>query len=135
MVGYYLLTQGTGLVARVFWWQLVARGYGLVDPTDPASPRRRPAFHALKTMVRELDGARLLAVLPAPPPVRLYHFRRPAGTEVVVGWSATERPGPANLPRPGVVGVGRDGEKSGAPAGTEVGVDGSPRYFRLVPET
>src|ERR1700709_1542421 len=80
MVGYYLLTQGTGLVARVFWWQLVARGYGLVDPPDPASPRRRPAFHALKTMVRELDGARLLAVLPAPPPARLYHSPPPAGT-------------------------------------------------------
>jgi tRNA A-37 threonylcarbamoyl transferase component Bud32 len=133
LVRYYLLTLGTGLVERVFWWQLVARGYGLVDPTDPASPRLRPAFHALKTMVRELDGARLLAVLPAPPPARLYHFRRPAGTEVVVGWSATGQPAAATLPRPAVVMIERDGEKSGAPAGAEVVVGGSPCYFRLVP--
>ena len=42
LVRYYLLTLGTGLVERVFWWQVVARGYGLVDPADPASPRRRP---------------------------------------------------------------------------------------------
>ncbi|RPH53978.1 hypothetical protein EHM82_07545, partial [bacterium] len=35
LVRYFLLTLGTGLVERVFWWQMVARGYGLVDPADP----------------------------------------------------------------------------------------------------
>ncbi len=39
LVRYYLLALGTGLVERVFWWQVVARGYGLVDPADPASPK------------------------------------------------------------------------------------------------
>jgi tRNA A-37 threonylcarbamoyl transferase component Bud32 len=131
LVRYYLLALGTGLVERVFWWQVVARGYGLVDPADPANPRLRPSFHALKTMVRELEGARLVKVLPAPPPVRLYQFRRPAGTEVVAGWSATGRPARATLPRPAVVVIGRDGEKTAAPAGTEVEVNGSPQYFRL----
>ncbi|HEX7182356.1 MAG TPA: lipopolysaccharide kinase InaA family protein, partial [Thermoanaerobaculia bacterium] len=66
LVRYYLLALGTGLVERVFWWQLVARGYGLVDPADPANPRRRPSFFALKTLLRELEGARLERVLPAP---------------------------------------------------------------------
>lgn len=131
LVRYYLLTLGTGLIERVFWWQVVARGYGLVDPADPASPRRRPSFQALKTMIRELDGARLEEVLPAPPPARLYRFRRPAGTEVVVGWSATDRPARAVLPRPAVVIVERDGEKRAAPAGVEVEVGAAPRYFRL----
>ena len=120
LVRYYLLTLGTGLVERVFWWQLVARGYGLVDPTNPASPRLRPAFHALKTMVRELDGARLLAVLPAPPLARLYHFRRPAGTEVVVGWSTSDSPAPVTLRGPRWW-WGRDGEKMAAPTGPSGG--------------
>ncbi len=132
LVRYYLLTLGMGLIERVFWWQVVARGYGLVDPAaDPASPRRRPSFHALRTLIRELDGARLEEVLSAPPPARLYRFRRPAGTEVVVGWSATDRPAKATLPRPAVVVIERDGEKRAAPAGVEVTVGASPRYFRL----
>jgi hypothetical protein len=133
LVRYYLLALGTGVIERVFWWQVVARGYGLVDPADPAHPRRRPSFHALKTLIRELDGARLEEVLPAPAPARLYRFRRPAGTEVVVGWSAADRPARATLPGPAIVVIGRDGEKMAAPTGIEVEVGASPRYFRLAP--
>ena len=133
LVRYYLLALGTGVIERVFWWQVVARGYGLVDPADPANPRRRPSFHALKTLVRELDGARLEEVLPSSPPARLYRFRRPAGTEVVVGWSATGQTVRAMLPGPAIVVVGRDGEKMAAPTGVEVEVGASPRYFRLAP--
>jgi tRNA A-37 threonylcarbamoyl transferase component Bud32 len=131
LVRYYLLTLGTGMVERVFWWQVVARGYGLVDPADPASPRRRPSFLALKTLIRELDGARLEAVLPAPPPARLYRFRRTDGTEVVIGWSATDQPARATLPRPAVAVAGRSGEELPAAAGTEVDLGPSPRYFRM----
>ena len=131
LVRYYLLALGTGLVERVFWWQVVARGYGLVDPADPASPRRRPAFRALRTLARELEGARLEEVLPAPPPVRLYRFRRADGAELVVGWSAADRPARATLPRPAVAVTGRDGEDRPVPEGVEVEVDASPRYFRL----
>ena len=111
----------------------MARGYGLVDPADPAHPRRRPSFHALRTLIRELDGARLEEVLPAPSPARLYRFRLPARTEVVVGWSATGQPARATLPGPAIVVVGRDGEKMAAPTGVEVEVGASPRYFRLAP--
>jgi len=130
LVRYYLLALGTGMVERVFWWQVVARGYGLVDPADPASPRRRPSFLALKTLVRELDGAHLEAVLPASPSARLYRFRRPDGVEVVVGWSA-DQPVRATLPRPAVAVTGRDGEELPAAAGAEVDLGPSPRYYRL----
>ena len=119
------------MVERVFWWQVVARGYGLVDPADPVSPRRRPRFLALKTMIRELDGARLEAVLPAPAPARLYRFRKTDGAEIVVGWSATDRPARATLPRPAFSVMGRDGEELPATTGTEVDLGPSPRYFRL----
>lgn len=103
---YYLLALGTGKVERIFWWQVMARGYGLVDPTDPSNPRRRPSFFALKTLIHELDGARLEAVLPAPPPARLYQFRRQDGSEVIVGWSATDGPARAKLPWGDVVELG-----------------------------
>jgi tRNA A-37 threonylcarbamoyl transferase component Bud32 len=128
---YYLLALGTGAVERVFWWQLVARGYGLVDPAEPAAPRKRPSFHALATLIRELDGARLEAVLPAPSPIRLYRFRRPDGAETVAAWNAAGRPARAVLPRPAVAVIGRGGEELAVPAGAEVEVSGSPKYFRL----
>jgi tRNA A-37 threonylcarbamoyl transferase component Bud32 len=97
LVRYYLLTLGTGLVERVFWWQLAARGYGLVDPADPANPRRRPSFIAFQTLLRELAGARLEAVSASPS--RLYLFRRPDGGETAVAWSASG-PATVRLPRP-----------------------------------
>jgi tRNA A-37 threonylcarbamoyl transferase component Bud32 len=126
---YYLLTLGTGLVERVFWWQLAARGYGLVDPL-PEGPRRRPAFQTLKTLESQLAGATLQAVLPTQPPAHLYLFRRPDGTELIAGWSAQGN-AEADLPRPARRVIGRDGEPLPALAGTRVDLDPSTRYFEL----
>ena len=88
----------------------------------------------MKTLVSELDGARLEEVLPAPPPARLYLFRRPDGAEVVVGWSsAADRPVRAVLPRP-AVGRDRAGTAQELPVARERSGAGprSPRYFRAV---
>ena len=61
---FYLLALTTGQCERVFWWQLVARGYGLTtreDPEDPASGLRlRPSFHALRTLEAQLRGRTFL---------------------------------------------------------------------------
>lgn len=130
LVRYYLLALGTGLVERVFWWQIIARGYGLVDPAEGGELRRRPSFFALKTLARELAGARLEALLPAPEPARLYLFRRPDGTGLAVGWS-TGAPTEIVLPRPAVRGLGRDGEEAPVGDGGKVPVTSSPRYFLL----
>jgi lipopolysaccharide kinase (Kdo/WaaP) family protein len=128
---YYLLTLGTGLVERVFWWQLIAKGYGLMDPEDPRRPRRRPSFHALKTLVRELDGTTLERVLPAPEPARLYLFRRPDGMAVVAGWSAGG-PVSAMLPSPPAGVCSREGEALTLPAGPRVEVSSAVRYLTLL---
>ena len=130
LVRYYLLTLGTGLVERVFWWQLVARGYGLVDPGEAPEGRCRPSFLALQTMLRELEGCRLEQVLPAPHPARLYRFKRPDGGEVVAGWSPVRRQG--RLPRPAARVIGRDGGMMPVPAGVEVELLPAPAYFQLM---
>lgn len=44
------------LVERVYPWQLIARGYGLVDDSGP-SLRRRPAFHALRSLLATGESA------------------------------------------------------------------------------
>ena len=132
LVRYYLLTLGTGLVERVFWWQLVARGYGLVDPGGAEQGRCRPSFLALRTLLRELEGCRLEQVLPAAPPARLYRFRRPDGSDLVAGWSPVRRQG--RLPRPAARVVARDGGAVPVPAGVDVDLRPAPAYYHLVPE-
>lgn len=146
LVRYYLLALGTGLVERVFWWQMVARGYGLVSPGDGAGLRRRPAFHALATLARELERADFLGPVqgsdeagarrgaPSAGDVRLYRFRRVDGTELVVGWSAAARSAEATLPRPAETVLGRDGTPEPAPNGVRITLGRSPRYFLLASE-
>ena len=108
LVRYYLLALGTGIVERVFWWQLVARGYGLVDPTGL---RRRPAFHALATLARTLEGCRFERRLPGPPGAWLLLFSRPDGGELVAAWSAA---GPLAADWPRSIAIDRSGEPLGA---------------------
>jgi tRNA A-37 threonylcarbamoyl transferase component Bud32 len=130
LVRYFLLVLGTGLAERVFWWQLLARGYGLADPLAPGGPRRRPAFFAFKTLLRELAGARLERVVPVPAPARLLLFRRADGGETAVAWS-TAGPASVRLPRPPVAGTGRDGQEVDLPGGDTVRATGSVGYWRL----
>jgi hypothetical protein len=129
LVRYYLLTLGTGLVERVYWWQLIARGYGLVAPRRGGELRTRPAYRALATMIAELSGSTFIKPLDCPTEARMYLFERD-GEELVVGWSVAE-PVTARLPRPAVGAVGRDGEVAVVPRDTEVQLTGSPVYYRL----
>ncbi len=92
---YYLLALASGMVERVYWWQLVAKGYGLVDPTGL---RRRPAFHALATLARTLEGCRFERRLPGPAGAWLLLFSKPDGGELVAAWSAAG-PLTVELPR------------------------------------
>ncbi len=132
---YYLLALTTGLVERVYWWQLVARGYGLIAPADAGCPesrrslRRRASFEALATLERELRGSQLLEKLEGPPGAYLFHFRRGDSQSVVAGWSATTTLD-ANLPRAAVRVTAQDGEELPA-AGNRAVLTSSVRYFHL----
>ena len=60
MVRYYLLALATQQVATVYWHQLAAPGYGLVDTRE--GWHERPAFRAFKTMASLLKEARHIAL-------------------------------------------------------------------------
>ena len=61
LVRYYLLALATQQVRTVYWHQLVAPGYGLIDNRD-GKLRRRPAFEAFKTLVGMTGDARYLTL-------------------------------------------------------------------------
>ena len=50
MLDYYRIAQDSGVISRVYWHQLVAPGYGLVDDRDGLI-KKTSAFHALKGML------------------------------------------------------------------------------------
>jgi hypothetical protein len=127
---FYLLTLGTGLVERVFWWQLVARGYGLVDPGADGALRRRPAFHALAALARLLPSGTPVAAAPeSVPGVRLRRFTLPGGTTLVAGWSLAGD-ARATLPFAPAAAFAQDGSPLPLPGGAEVALAPSVRWFR-----
>lgn len=55
MVRYHLLAYATQKVQTVFWHQLIAPGYGLIDNREGI--RKRDAYEAYKTMVSHLSDS------------------------------------------------------------------------------
>ena len=124
LVRYYLAVLGTGLIERVYWWRLFAKGFGLVDPGDG---RRRPAFHAFRVMQQKLVGSTVIGPLALAAPARAFRFRDRSGGDLVVAWSVGE---PAEIELPGEVveAVDRDGKPLPV-TGKRVTVTGAPAYL------
>lgn len=127
---FYLLALITGAVERVFWWQIIARGYGLVAPKDgdAGGLRRRPAFHALATLQRELADSTFIAPLPAPAECHLLHFETAEGGTKIVGWSV-DGIRTADLPRTVTGWTEQAGDRHPCEARTAVELRPSVRYF------
>lgn len=62
MVRYYLLSLCSSMVKAVYWHQLIAPGYGLIDNRDGQIIKRQ-AFFAFLTMLQQLQGATILSFI------------------------------------------------------------------------
>jgi tRNA A-37 threonylcarbamoyl transferase component Bud32 len=133
LVRYYILALATGMVERAYWWQLIARGYGLMSKAggENGELRHRPGFGALATLSALLGGSWSRGPLPeVGEAVRAYRFEREGELEVVVGWAVSGR-GALTLPRPAERAVSRDGHPLPVPDGVHVVVEEAPVYFVL----
>ncbi|HEX6203975.1 MAG TPA: lipopolysaccharide kinase InaA family protein [Thermoanaerobaculia bacterium] len=129
LVRYFVPLLGSGRVQRIFWWQVIARGYGLVAPEADGTLRRRPSWQAMATMLRQLAGTVCEGPLPAPAGARMIGFRGADGRRVVAAWAVG---GEVEAEPPGevVAAVGRDGEAVTAP-NHDFRLGPSPVYLRL----
>lgn len=130
MLRYIVLALCSGLVDRVFWWRLVARGYGLVDKSDDGELRERPAFLALQHFLLTLGESNFLrARLPQQQDQRhgLYEFEfeRPDGEHLLLCWSH----GPA-VAAPALKYARVEDAWGNASKVAPKNLSGSPLYFR-----
>jgi hypothetical protein len=124
LVRYYLLCLCSGWVSRIYWWQLAAPGYGLVD-SRPQTWRRRPSFRALKTL-RDFCAHSVYQGQFVHTEARIFNFCK--GQEVfAVGWSEGE-PVEFRFPSPVKRVVNRDGKQLAVTDQT-ITLDASPRYI------
>ena len=123
LVRYYILCLASGLIERVYWWQLAAPGYGLVD-TREKPWRRRPSFTAFRTMTAVLSGATFIGRDRAAGG-EVFHFRK-GGRSFAVCWT-NGPPFDYEFTAPAAEVTGRDGTALGA-GSRRVRVDGSPKY-------
>ncbi len=83
---YFVLCLASGFAERIYWWQLVAPGYGLIDSRQKAW-RRRPGFFALKHMAGCLEGSVFIRKIPHPK-AKIFVFSKEQ-REVAVCWTAS----------------------------------------------
>lgn len=105
LVRYYVLCLASGFIRRIYWWQLAAPGYGLIDIRDGLW-RKRPSYLAMKELTRHLQNSRFIRKLPHPgahlflfvkegepfliawtlrPPVHIRFFVKPASIKSLIG--------------------------------------------------
>lgn len=50
MTDYYRIAWQSGWVEKVYWWELISPGYGLVDHRDGVL-RKLPSYYAFKALL------------------------------------------------------------------------------------
>lgn len=136
MLRYLVLATGSGLVERVYWWRLLARGYGLVDIDQDGALRERPAFAALQHFLSVLGSAKVIqGSLPAAGNnyrgIFQIHFQCADKEEVVLCWAHGDAIQFPNNIRHAYL-QDRTGKTISEPP---VELTGSPVYFRQVTAT
>ncbi len=129
LVRYYVLALTTGMVERVYWWRLAARGYGLSTFEPDGALRLRSSYRALKTLATQLDGAMSLGPLQTPDGTYVFRFKVDEG-ERIVAW-ALEPGVTVELPSTPQSAVDRDGVGIETPASSSVVVGPAPVYFEV----
>jgi hypothetical protein len=123
LVRYFVIGAASGLVERIYWWQLAAPGYGLIDNRD-AGWRRRPSYAALRALVGRVEGARFTGKVEGAP-AEIYRFYK-RGEDFAVCWTL-RGPVAYDFPETPRAVVGRDGEERAAGPGP-IRIEERPQY-------
>jgi hypothetical protein len=122
MTRYCLIALCSGMVDRVYWWKLAAKGFGLIDPDGW---RPRAGFGAFMRMVKLLGACVFTAKVRAPG-IEAFLFRRPDGGGLCVAYSIA---GERRFVPPFARWRAEDAAGVSIPAGGDIAVAGRPVYI------
>jgi hypothetical protein len=128
LVRYYILCLASGYIERIYWWQLVAPGYGLIDSREKRW-RKRVSFYAYKTLVSRLEGSTFLKKTPHPH-AEIFLFRKKE-ENFAVCWTKGKKEAPLFkilFPRRIIKVTARDGQEVPF-RDNKIDVEGSPKYI------
>jgi len=125
LVRYYILVLAGGLVERVYWWQLAAPGYGLIDDRDNKW-RKRPAFNAMCFLASQLRNSECMGRIKIDK-AEVFSFRR-NDEDFAVGWT-NQKPIKQRFPRKIKKILSVTGEEISPTEDGTVYIDGSPKYI------
>ena len=118
LVRYYILALASGVVKNVYWHQLIAPGYGLIDNRKGLD--KYPAYYAFKTLLSTLKKAQFIALEEHK---GLYHARfQDPKNRIEVYWALQ----PKKLKTQGKTIILRDGMKISQ---DEIVIEASPLYL------
>jgi hypothetical protein len=123
LIRYFVPGLASGLVERIYWWQLAAPGYGLVD-TRGEPWRQRPAFMAFQHLVGRLAESSFEGRDPDEN-AEIFRFRK-GGRSFAIAWTAGA-PVERIFAEPVESVVDRDGLENAPPA-QKILINGSPKY-------
>ena len=129
LLRYLVLTLASGMVERVYWWRLVAHGFGLVDDIEPGAWRARPAFERLKVFLELLGTSTFTGRIAGPAGAAQFGFEREDGEHLVLAYA---HPGEIAFEPSFAYAAVRDGHDRPLAAGGPLRLTGSPVYFRQV---
>jgi hypothetical protein len=129
LVRYLLQAVASGMAQKVFWWRLVARGFGLVDDSDPAAWRRRKAFHAMRLFLAVAGHATFERRTALDRDSAAYVFRDAGGCRTAIAYTTGAGHG---VELPFAAESAQDVAGQPAPmSGKTLTLSGSPRYLTL----
>lgn len=128
LVRYYLLALASGVVKNVYWHQLIAPGYGLIDNRSE-NLVKYPAYKAFKTMISLLQGANFISIKKNKDVYTVLfesHSTSKQLTKTEVIWSTTDNNHPMQVDLNAKKLITRDGVES---TEENVMISGSPIYL------
>ena len=126
LVRYHILCLCTGFIERIYWWQLIAPGYGLIDNRD-REWRLRPGYWAYKNMVKILKNSSFIKRF-SHSFAQIFLFKNKMGEFFVVAWSPKDSISLTFLPKVERI-IDRNGEE--IPLSQEIEIISSPKYIYL----
>lgn len=96
MVRYILLALCSGMAERVYWWNLAAHGFGLIDDRGASGWRPRPAYHAFKRLAEWMQSTTYLHKVPTERASNWCLAFQSAGNTMQLRWDSEGNKSPFN---------------------------------------